>query len=319
MRIFIIIIGVAWALLLWGCDKDVDLDIQREPPRLAVYAIINPDSVISVWVTRTKFVLDAEAIRAVDNATVTITPEGQAPRLLTLKDALRGQYRADFAPQAGVTYYLNVTADGFPPVEATTRVPLPVRTTLSYDTIRINALPWCAGIYNCDSTILAYTMVLTWKDPAPDENFYEVVDHLYYLEPYTKYDSIRDEYIVLSDTTGDEPSRTSNDPLVRPGEVAQEQNYRTREEFRFTDQLLSGQTYTFQYNLYSVRLNPVAITVALRSYHPEAYRYQQGKRAQETAEGFEFAYEPVQIPQNIQGGYGIFSSYSEDKVIIELP
>ena len=308
-------------MLLCGCDKDVEFDIQQESPRLAIYSIINPDSLISVWVTQTKFVLDTGAIRAVDDATVIITPEGQVPRLLMLKDAQRGQYRADFAPQAGITYHLTVSAKGFPPVEATTRVPLPVRMTLSYDTVRLNVLPWCAGIYNCDSTILRYAMMLTWKDPAPDENFYEVSDHLYYLEPYTEYDSIRDEYISLSDTTVDEPSRTSDDPLVKePGEVAQEQiyRYRTREEFQFTDQLLGGQTYTFQYNLYSVRLNPVAIAVALRSYHPEAYRYEQGKRDQEAAADFVFSYEPVQIPQNIRGGYGIFSSYSQDEVTIEL-
>ena len=319
MKLFRIVISYVVGSLLLGCEQDITFDIEQEPPQLAIHAIMHPDSLISVWVTQTKFVLDTAPIRAVSNATVTITPEGQSPQELVLQDAQRGQYRADFSPKPGTTYHLKVVAEGLPVAEATTLVPMPVPIqTVDYTILRTNQTPWCAGLFNCDSAVTQYQIALTFEDPA-DENYYEVINSIQYLTERSAYDPIKDEEYIAVDTTVYLPDQFSNDPAVDPfGEVyVASQRYGNNQALRFSDQLFENRTYTFKYNISNSQLGANRIIITFRTYPTDAYRYLRAKEAQQGNVGG-FIYEPVQIPQNIRGGYGIFSSYSQDEVTIEL-
>ena len=320
MKLLRIVIPYVLGSLLLGCEQDITFDIEREPPQLAIHAIMYPDSLISVWVTQTKFVLDKTPIRAVSNATVSITPEGQLPQQLVLQDAQRGQYRADFAPELGTTYYLKVAAEGLPVAEATTLVPMPVPIqTVDYTILRTNQIPWCAGLFNCDSAITQYQIALTFEDPA-DENYYEVVSYVQYSTERSAYDPVKNESYIEVDTSLYLPDQLSNDPAVDPfGEASvASQRYGSSQELRFSDQLFKNRAYTFKYSINNTQIGANRLIIVFRTYHADAYRYLRAKEAQQGNVGG-FIYEPVQIPQNIQGGYGIFSSYSEDTVVIELP
>lgn len=302
--------------LLLSCEKDLEFDLKEEPPRLVLYSLICPDSLISVWVTQSESVLDAKPIRAISNATVTITPEGETPRQLRLQDRQRGHYRADFAPQPGTAYHLKVVADGVPVAEATTLVPVPTPVQQVEQGRPFTKRISCLGPASCDSLVTLQPIALTFEDPT-EENYYEVVSYVQYVTEKTVYDFLTDTYDVVIDTAVYAVNQGSNDrALDLSGETLSSLRFNEDRDLQFSDQLFNGLSYTFKYNIASDLVNAQQIIIVLRTYHPEAYRYLRGREAAQFSPSS--LGEPTQLPQNIQGGYGIFSSYSQDTVVIEL-
>lgn len=309
---------VGWIGSLLACEKEVALDIAPQPPKLAVYSILQPDSLVSVWITQTKFIKDDLPVDAVDRATVTVTPEGQPPQTLQPVNAQQGKYQADFQPQPGVAYHLSVTAKGYPPVEATTRVPLPVAVQqIKYEAQWLPNPDSCGG---CPDLLVDYRIALTFEDPTSEENYYEVVGWMDYDNEYFVHDSVKNAQDTLRFSSTERLNLRSTDPAASSVEeaiVEFEPDRYYYQALRFTDRLFNGHRYTFDFRTVNNE-NPTRIKVALRTYHEAAYRYERAKEAQRAYAYDALLYEPVQIPTNVRGGYGIFSSFSQDSVVIDL-
>ncbi len=99
------------SILLSACETIVEIDIPREAPRLVANAFINPDSLISVRVSRSKFVLDNAPLKPIENATAQIFENGQLRE--SLEHTGQGLYVSSFKPQVGSEYTLQVAAQGF--------------------------------------------------------------------------------------------------------------------------------------------------------------------------------------------------------------
>lgn len=309
---------LGWIGSLLACQKEIEIDLAPQSPKLAVYSILQPDSLMAVWVTQTKSIQDNLPVNAVDEATVTVTPEGQSSQVLTLTDADQGRYQADFQPQPGVAYHLSVTAEGYPPVEATTRVPLPVAVQqVNYEAQRLPNPDSCGG---CPDLLVDYRIALTFEDPASQENYYEVVGWMDYLSEYYAYDSVTGALDTLRFSSTERLNLRSTDPAASSVEeaiVEFEPDRYYYQALRFTDRLFNGNPYTFDFRTVNNE-NPTRIKVVLRTYHEAAHRYERAKEAQRAYAFDALLYEPVQLPMNIRGGYGIFSSFSQDSVVIEL-
>ncbi len=295
------------------------VELAPHAPRLAVYAMLQPDSLAAVWVTQTQSVLDGSPILSAQEAEVVITPEGQAPERLTLVRAEEGKYQGTFRPQAGVTYQLSVSAEGFPPVEASTRVPHPVGVQLSnYWSEMVKTSSAC--LY-CSDSVVYHHLSLTFQDPAPEENYYEVMGWMKYPGERYQYDSLLGEYVAISTTNLDRLNFRSDDPVVATVEdavLAAQYDNLYIDNLPFTDQLISGDNYTFRCSVVDDELT-TKLLVLFRNYHPDAYRYERAKEKQQGSNHPDaLFYEAVQIPTNVRGGYGIFSSFSQDSVVIEL-
>ena len=308
-----------FGIALLGCERDMTVELAPHVPRLAVYGMLQPDSLAAVWVTQTQSVLDGSPILSAQEAEVIITPEGQAPERLTLVRAEEGKYQGTFRPQAGITYQLSVSAEGFPSVEASTRVPHPVAVQLSdywSETVKTSS----ACLYCSDSAVYHH-LALTFQDPAPEENYYEVMGWMDYLSKIWVYDSWGELETMLLQPSVTRLNFRSDDPVVATVEdavLAAQYDNLYIDNLPFTDQLISGDNYTFRCSVVDDELT-TKLLVLFRNYHPDAYRYERAKEKQQGSNHPDaLFYEAVQIPTNVRGGYGIFSSFSQDSVVIEL-
>ncbi len=307
------------ALLGLGCERNITVELAPHVPRLAVYAMLQPDSLAAVWVTQTQSTLDGSPILSAQQAEVLITPEGQTPQRLTLVHAEEGKYQGTFRPQAGVTYQLSVSAEGFPPVAASTRVPQPVAVQLTdYASEVVKSSVACT---DCWDSAVYHHLALTFQDPAPEENYYEVMGWKDYLYEVLSFDSLGALDTILLRPSTTRLNFRSNDLTVATAEdavlAAQYENLYI-DNLPFTDQLVSGKAYTFRCTVVDSELSTKLI-VLFRNYHPDAYRYERAKEQQQgNHHPDQLFYEPVQIPTNARGGYGIFSSFSQDSVVIKL-
>ena len=304
---------------LLGCEREVTVELAPHVPRLAVYAMLQPDSLAAVWVTQTQSVLDGSPILSAQEAEVIITPEGQAPERLTLVRAEEGKYQGTFRPQAGITYELSVSADGFPSVEASTRVPHPVAVQLS--DYRSETVKTSSACLYCPDSVVYHHLSLNFQDPAPEENYYEVMGWMKYPGERYQYDSLLGEYVAISTANLDRLNFRSDDPVVATVEdavLAAQYDNLYIDNLPFTDQLISGDNYTFRCSVVDDELT-TKLLVLFRTYHPDAYRYERAKEKQQGSNHPDaLFYEAVQIPTNVRGGYGIFSSFSQDSVVIAL-
>ena len=305
------------AMCLAACQKDIVVDIEPEQPRLAIYSMLQPDSLISVYVSSSKSVTDATPLRAIDDAEVTLTVDGLAPQLLTLVDAEQGHYRADFVPQPGVTYQLSVTAPGYPPAEANTQMPRPVAIRQADYTISLtNQVSDCGDRPQCADTITRYAIAITFQDFPSEQNFYEISGSQEYATEQQVYDSLTDDTSTVQITQRGLIYNRSDDPVLQEEVLINDPRYRWPQEFFFTDELFDGTQYTFDYTAESEAKNPLRMVITLTTWHEDAFRYEQTKHYNQYFDVM--LYEPIPLHQNIQGGYGIFSSFSQNTVTIEL-
>ncbi len=313
-----LLIFFGFAFFGLGCQREITLELAPHVPQLAVYAMLQPDSLAAVWVTQTQSVLDGSPIMSARQARVTITPEGQTPQSLTLVHAEEGKYQGTFRPQAGVAYHLSVQSEGFPTVEASTRVPHPVLVQLTdYSSEVVRPSPSCEY---CSDSAVYHHLALTFQDPASEENYYEVMgwkDYFYEIllfDPSGNLDTILlRPSIARLNFRSDDPTVATFDDIVLN---AQYDNLYI-DNLPFTDQLLNGKEYTFRCSVVDSDLS-TKLRVLFRTYHPDAYRYERAKEKQQNNHPDQLFYEPVQIPTNVRGGYGIFSSFSQDSVVIAL-
>ena len=308
----------ALVIILGACEREIAVDIKREPPRLAVYSLMHPDSLMTVWVSRAKSVLDTTRVRAVASAEVVLSADPGSVQVLTLVNAAQGKYQATVLPQPGAVYHLSVTAEGYPRAEATTQVPWPVGIQeADYAVVPIDKATACLLQENCADTTTHYAVAFTFQDPPAERNYYQVSSTLsYYGERYV-YNSLTEEYEVVWDTLTTSTSNYSTDPAVDDiGNLIDKLRYETYSDYYFTDALFDGQRYTFDFSTEINQAMPLKMIITLKTFHPEAYNYQQTSRQQQYYDAL--FYEPVPLAQNIRNGYGIFSSFSQDSVVIAL-
>ncbi|MGB3587088.1 MAG: DUF4249 domain-containing protein [Tunicatimonas sp.] len=312
-----LIVGTIGILVLVACQKDIEIDIAQEAPRLAIYSMLQPDSLVSVWVSHSKSVTDASRIRAVTEAQVIVSSDQGLVETLTLVDSMRGQYRANFAPQPGVAYHLSVTAESYPPAEATTTVPIPVSLAdVSYTIVPANKPTQYRDDTNFADTVTRYAFALTFSDPASEKNYYMVSNALQYWGVLGAYQSSEGEWVTEYDTLETIASNHSVDPAVQDLESLTSEPYRGYQDYYFTDELFNGLEYTFDYKAEVDEAFPLSMVVTLTTYHEDAYQYVRTSWQQEYFD--DLLFEIVPLAQNIKGGYGIFGSFSYSRVIVEL-
>ena len=301
-------------IVLWlvGCQEEVIIETAPGPPRLVVYGVLSPDSVISVWVSQPKSVLDTSAAPPVVGAQVSVAENDQAFVPLTY-NAERKLYRATFAPTAGATYRLRVQAEGFPDAEAITQVPLPIPIrSVESQRITTGLDPDCEGA--CPLFYQQHRVQLSWNDPAGEDNYYEVDGLTYYQEESLDCDSIGENCVLFVRRYEYTPDLLLSDPTLeeqrKPGEGI-------HGAVQLSDDLSDGQSYTFDYDVRMYLEAQAQLKVMLRTLHPDLYRYERSKD-QQGGQLSSLLFEQIRVHQNIRGGYGIFSSYSQDTVVIAL-
>lgn len=301
MKILIASIVVLMVGLMVSCELILDIELPQQPEKLVVNSIIMTDCVMSVEVRHSIGILDTvrSIFEPVLNANVTISDEfGNMTRLEMNSDDInnyyRFAYRAKSCPVPGNTYTLSVNAPGFESIESKTRVPDLVKNIqVSIDSI--------------NSANFNIIFNIKFSDDPTQRNYYET----YYLEKLKRsytYTNSNGETLTHSDTTW----------------------YRTRIYYEYTDpqdyKSLFSDTYcnnecslkgtAIDYYGYGGGYEILEVKIEILNINPDYYEYLTTGHLQGSSYNDPTA-QPVQVYNNINNGYGIFSGFSKSYFILK--
>ena len=293
-------------LLLGSCEKVVEFRVEEMAPQLVLVSKPECDSTLCVNLHYSRFFLDQNPFRPVENASVTLWCNGQqVPQAV----ADTGFYRFSRAAQAGDSLSVEVYVPGFDTVRAVTQVPDRPRVTL------VEALADSLYQYGFHT----YSVSATLRLHAVDELTYFQLRFRGVQRRYI-YDDMGLE-VVDSVLVYDAARFGYNDSmLVDVPTISSEFSY--GHELRFTNQKFLGQEHDVTVSLTFLTReafelfvnNSMELEVSVLS--PELYRYIEGTEANLNLTAY--MSEPVQIHNNVTHALGIFGGMSRRRLPVVL-
>jgi hypothetical protein len=270
---FLIILGML--LSLSSCEKYLEFDEEITDPKIVVNAMIHPDSVFKVHLSRSLSVIDNGELTSIENGTVEILNEN-GNLIETLTHNQFGEYRGILQPIAGQKYQLNVSANGYKSVFAEDYIPLLVNIS-NVDT---------AGVSNLDG-YQELKLEISFQDIANIKNYYQI------------------EIIRAQDFDG---SIFENPTYLRADDLSTGNDPEYYRYIFFDDILFDGNLKTITVYTEDTRLYDTYIEVRLSSLSESAYKYAKSYQAFSNNFGFGNVFsQPVQVHSNIEKGLGIFA------------
>ena len=330
--------GLVFLLLLVSCEKDIEFSGEITEPLLVVNSLATPDSIITVKVTESRFFLsNGYTFEPVTDATVKLFINGVFNQ--EMEHVSDGIYESDFKPVSGERIHLEISAPGFDPVESEVLVPektsiISIDTTISLS----DSYPMLNGNYygsGSNSTIIydtigyyynnEYNITMNFKDPSEEVNYYRLA----VMAKKTFDDgTINESYSFFEFTDIVSGNSTANENSIFDFQSTNN-TYNV-----FSDELFNGNEYPLKFKVNQSVINykpgfegqgyyernpeKVELLIDLQSVSKSYYLYMKTLSSY-TGESNFFS-EPVQIHSNIEGGIGIFGSYTRNiKSIVLTP
>lgn len=295
-----------FAIFLFSCSKEIDLKYNHIEKKLVLNGLICPDSLISVYLSRTNSVLSDE-LPVIENATVTLFCNGKFVEILEYNK--HGIYKSRTVfPRPDSVYTITAEAEGYPPISATDTVPR--RTYIIY------------GTHSSGNTYDEYgdphhDYEITISD-QPEKNFYE----LFFIYQYSPNIFSDDFYIhfqiypVIAD-----PVLRSDSELdywvftyVFTDNFFNGTNYLMKNKFlaaavggKFSNQFVPTD-YEDRYAI--LRTTSLAYYNYRKSWIRHSNNQQIGNRIEEPL-FMTLIGDPTPMYSNVVGGYGIFAAYNQ--------
>lgn len=276
---------LASGLFIAACQRDVELNVPGEDPKIVVNGVLMQDSLFRVQLSESRFVLDIRPQTIIENASLKVFEEAQERGSWAYVS--EGVYEAQgFKPAAGKRYQLQVSAPNLAPVVAEATVPA--------------ALP-NVRVISVDSTInfeeKQVRVRLQISDPAASTDFYVIRRVVMGVvidgpdgEPVAVYAQLTSESPAVFSTCGDDWGwdNTGCKILV---------NDRTFEG-KDRELIITYRQYIYE----DGHREPGYLVVSRVS--EDYYRYLLSLYHNSVTEDNPFA-EPVPIFMNVSDGYGI--------------
>lgn len=335
----LLIIGV-FITALYSCENEIEFNSKSSNPYMVVNSILNPDSLIKVQLTKSRFFLENDsAFETIDNATVKLFVNDKYFETLD-KTSRDGLYMGTYKAVVGDIVKILVTSAEFGEVNGETSINKPI-TILKIDTTSTitQIYPMVNYISNDDPTQYGYTLdtigvnytynlkiTANIKDSSNFKNYYRLkVKYRSYLD-----DGRIEENDIYFDSKDNVFGSTGEDEIFGNSNAS----YYYHE---FSDELFDGKNYNLQFNtnfnksvyfkekptsnynpdLGIAKLVKQEIVVEIQSLSESYYLYLHSRGAQMNY--VEFFSEPVQIQSNINNGIGILGSYTTKRAVIEIP
>jgi hypothetical protein len=302
---------------LVSCEKDIEFSGKITDPLIVINSIISPDSVISAYISKSKFFLaDDTKFDSITDADVSVYINGKFKEKMTYISG--GLYKSSFIPNVGDTVSLKTTVSGMQSVNCQTIItPKPevisVDTTiksLSYHSIVSYQLGNGGYTSSADTTgaSLSYEIKMKIKiqDNAKQQNFYRLMAVLPSNSNDNKY-----TYSYINITLEGVLSDNQNDPASLINISGSENLFNI-----FSDELFNGKEFSVVFTITGtnyVKFNNGQIpylNINLQNLSSDYYKYLYTRGQSLSSDGF-FS-EPVQIFNNVIGGIGILGSYNND-------
>lgn len=301
-----------------SCEKVIEFKGEALNPKIVVYSLLNPDSLITAGISVSHPVFDAEySYRQITNAEVSLYEDGAFVENLEyvpsfsfsgISRSLSLYASPSRRPVPGRLYRLEVSLAGYDPVSCEASFPTSVpilsvdTTTEVHNEYGLESYSWLAKI--------------RFSDPAEEENYYRLIlkrsSGFYGGDKLLPYSPEIPVYVYT------EPNSwiDTEDPLLVPTEENSLFGSDVPNTFSiFSDELISGKEHELIINIYqSYQAIDTSyheflhITVELQSISRDLYRYLQTFAAHSMLEG-NFISEPVMVYSNVQNGLGAFGAY----------
>jgi hypothetical protein len=302
-----------------SCIKPVDdFDLRKKDPKIVMNAILNPDSVLHVHLSRSIGTLDKEEITWISDANVSVY-EGNM--LITTLDSFKNGYyfKSGFRPTENKEYRITAMADGFKPVTSTIKTMQKINIE-KVDTVkRFIRDGWNDEYY-------VYEVGINFRDPADGNNYYivEIKKNMYRFEYYNPENTIPviDTVIytgLLSLMTKDnQVEMTMTEHYVAQESTSNMEVYKYGTGLIFTDKLFNGENYTIKVLIKEGDLwTPYStgtfdfLEISLKSISEELYLFLKSYSMYNIDPLNRFFQESVTLYTNVENGLGLVASMAE--------
>ena len=286
------------AFVLAGCIDQISTDLPNPLKILVVNAILTPDSLFRVQVSRVTSATDASS-RLLASAQVSLFASGGTAEVLRSQG--NGLYYSSTKPTSGTPYTLQVAVPDYPSVSATDTVPavVPIREA------------WFSFPTGTDrNKELLGTVVVRFDDPVQVANFYEISVY-------------QESQFISLDVRGNAALTAEDESSLNPKSLV------------FSDKLFNGMPFELRASFHPTNggtSNGVPFTrpprLVLRSTSRAYYQYRKSWTRHLYNQGSKgdtydlnqllFLGDPSTMYSNINGGYGVVVGYAAQSVILRL-
>lgn len=292
-----------WIIGLVGCEpQDVQIDLPQRDSRLVVGSLFSEQREFSLYLRSTENILEGYK-GIVPQAEILLYEDG------AIKDTLdydSGAYRSEVFPQRGRNYAISIDVEEFENVMATSFIP---KEPVILSTSKIDS------IYTRDEYIVDQFNI-TIQDNPNEHNFYGMSQEFLVFDEFgQEVDKVRVAY-----------DEVINDPVLQDeGLLDAEPNFLV-----FDDRHFDGEAYKMQINHLSLWSGfytrnagkKIVLITYFRAITEDHYNYLRSLVLHEESKYsdiWEGSGEPVQLFTNIEGGYGIFTGYSQviDTIVVQ--
>ncbi len=294
-------------LLISSCQKDLNLNQDDFESKLVINSVFSPDSVWLISVTNSTSILNSDSeITTIDDAQILLENRSQN-REVVVESIGNGMYATKgLLPVEGQEYEIFVSKDGYQTARSFTYVPSNAKAPDLFSIEEVNTF-----------SDKVYKVNLKIEDDPLRTNFYiwELVSSSGRKNAgaVIKGEEL-DELVTYLDTTlpTNQPKSGKLTALSSDGaftgETYSEEFYIVPTPDQISDSSGGEQTNPTQKFYLKVR----SVSQDLFKYHQSLKQYQEFDNVNTSISS------PTQIYSNIEGGYGIFGSYSETIIALEL-
>ncbi len=305
--------------LFSSCEQEVDLNLFVEKP--IIYANFNPDSLFTVWVSKTTPPESPfQRNPKVDNATIKVYENEKLIHILPLKrNAQTGPiggsiYSLDrFYPQINAVYELEIEIPGLLPVYTRGEVPAapqaPIVRILNTKKLPPEATPPGQEIYQVELDVEIF-------HESGQQEYFELSAY----SPVVTFDVMNDDTVkIINGVHRDinlskiDPAHTQVDGLIS--------NLENQGIF-FTDANRGEGSIKLrlfiEYDIYTESEIKAPIYFSLKKHQEAAYLFRKSVQSLEISPNTTFQYfiEPDMIYSNVGNGVGLFSGHNQRRFTI---
>jgi len=292
MKALIILNIFIFSILLFSCEKEIELKQDDIKSRIVVNSIFSANDTVIVHLSESRNILynNGGTLPNIEDATVKLYNDDI--EFGTLIHQSEGFYTLNSPfPVEGQTYELKVTHSKFDNVTTKSICPKSI-TISSVDTTR-------------QGEIMKYNFSI--QDDGLQENYYSIqfITTLVYKNEITP-GNFKNDTVTVNNTicTRDINAELEQDP----------NGLSCDQEILYTDKNFNGQSYTFNIEQ-SILPEAIKSTIIVRNISADLFKYKKTLQLYKANQDNPFG-EPVQVYSNIKDGLGIFSGYSISKKII---
>ena len=316
---------------LLSCEKDIAFKGTITDPLLVLNSLLTPDSVASVHLSQSRFILgDIKPFAHISDANVFLFVNGTLKEQLTHDD--NGQYIGTFLPKPGDEVRMEVKSHGYDPVSSQTMIPHNPNVVVSDSTVTVEK--WESETPNQPNTIFKtrrrnMQVQLKLTDAADQENYYYIKATINF---YRHGELVRQENIKLKLSELLKNNSADSENIFE--DVFGDGGTTDRTENLFSDAYVNGKEILFDFSFddtleSSKYVNGVKvesshddeliveyiIEIAEISKDFHLYIVSGNKAANAEDAGFS---EPIQVHSNIENGLGILGAYNSYRFVSQF-